>query len=103
MSDGTWVQGDNEPSITATLTRAAAAEDLTGATVKFQMRKADDKYYTVNAAATVVDAAAGTVSYSWGASDLNVTGEYLVQWEVTFISGRVETTDPPNTITVRRQ
>lgn len=99
----TWVQGDTEPSITATLKRSGAAESLVGATVKFQMRKEDDKRYTVNAAASIVDAALGQVKYVWGASDLNVPGEYLVQWEVTFVSGRVETTDPPNTITVRRQ
>ena len=102
MTD-TWVQGDTEPAITATLNRAGAAEALGAASVKFQMRKSDDKQYTVNAAATVVDAALGKVKYVWGSSDLNVPGEYLVQFEVTFASGRIETSDPPNTIIVRRQ
>jgi len=99
----TWVQGDTEPAITATLNRSGAAESLTGASVKFQMRKDDDKRYTVNAAATIVDEASGKVKYVWGASDLNIIGTYLVQWEVTFLSGRIETTDPPNPIIVRRQ
>ena len=102
MTD-TWVQGDTEPAITATLNRSGTAESLAGATVRFQMRREKDPRYTVNAVATVVDAAEGKVKYVWGASDLNVPGEYLVQWEVTYVSGRVETTDPPNIITVRRQ
>jgi hypothetical protein len=103
MATDTWVQGDTEPAITSTLNRAGAAESLVGASVKFQMRKVDLKNYTVNAASSIVDAALGKVKYVWSASDLNVPGEYLVQWEVTYLSGRVETTDPPNTITVRRQ
>ncbi len=103
MSEATWVQGDTEPPITSVLQRAGVAESLVGSTVKFQMRKSDDKQYTVNAAASILDENAGTVKYLWGASDLNVPGEYEVQWEVTFASGRIETTDPPNIITIRRQ
>ena len=102
MTD-TWVQGDTEPAITAVLNRSGTPEPLDHASVKFQMRKADDKAYTVNATASIVDPVAGTVKYVWGSSDLNVPGDYLVQWEVTYQSGRIETTDPPNPITVRRQ
>lgn len=103
MTDARFVQGDTEPPITATLQRNGVVEDLTGASVRFQMRKADDKHYTVNGSAAFIDADAGTVKYAWGASDLNVPGDYIVQWEVTYASGRIETSDPPNTITVRRQ
>lgn len=103
MADATFVQGDTEPDITATLQRLSEAQSLVGAQVRFQMRRADDNRYTVDAPATVVDASAGLVSYSWGPKDLNVPGEYLAQWEVTYASGRVETTDPPNVIVVRRQ
>jgi hypothetical protein len=104
MATDRWVQGDTEPAYTATLKRLDIAEGLdTIQGVRFQMRAENDRHYTVNAPATVVDAALGKVKYVWGASDLNVPGEYLVQWEVTYASGRIETTDPPNTITVRRQ
>lgn len=103
MSEATFVQGDTEPAITAVLQRNDTPETLTGAAVKFQMRKSDDKHYTVNAAASILDANAGSVKYAWSASDLNVPGDYYVQWEVTYLSGRIETTDPPNIITVRRQ
>lgn len=103
MSDATFVQGDTEPPITATLQRSSTAQDLEGATVRFQMRRPDDSRYTVDAEATIVDAEDGKVKYMWGPTDLNVPGEYICQWEVTYASGRVETTDPPNVITVRRQ
>jgi hypothetical protein len=103
MSEATFVQGDTEPPISSVLQRNDDVEGLAGASVRFQMRKSDDKAYTVNAAAVIVDEDAGSVRYLWGASDLNVPGEYYVQWEVTFASGRVETTDPPNLITIRRQ
>jgi baseplate upper protein BppU len=106
MSEATFVQGDTGPDITATLHEFGdqlAILDLTGSTVKFQMRKPDDKRFTVNAAADIVDADAGEVSYSWGPNELAVPGDYQVQWEVTFPDAKVETTDPPNLITVRRQ
>jgi hypothetical protein len=106
MSEATFVQGDTAPDITATIHEqgdSEAVQDLTGASVQFQMRKADDKRYTVAAAADIIDADAGEVSYSWGPNDLAQPGEYLVQWQVTYVDSKVETTDPPNEITVRRQ
>lgn len=105
MTDATFVQGDTAPDITATLTDtvSGAAIDLTGATVRFQMRKENDKRFTVNQPATVVDEDAGSVSYRWATNDLSVPGDYQVQWEVTFNDGRVQTQAVPSTITVRRQ
>lgn len=102
-----FVQGDTGPDISAILHREDdpdARIDLTTAQgVRFQMRKSDDRRFTVNAAATVVNAATGSVKYSWGANDLAVPGEYEVQWEVTFGDGTVITTATTTTITVRRQ
>ena len=106
MSERTFVQGDTSPDLTAILHDENDTEipiNLTGATVKMQMRKADDLRFTINAAAEVVDAETGSVRYQWGANDLAVPGEYLVQWEITHAGGRIQTTQPPNTITVRRQ
>jgi hypothetical protein len=103
MSEATFVQGDTDPAITATLTVDGVALNLSGSTVRFQMRKEDDKRFTVNAAATIVSAAAGTVRYQWGTNDLAVPGEYYVQWEVTYPTGRVQTQAAPSVVTVRRQ
>jgi hypothetical protein len=103
----TFVQGDTGPDIEATIhleDPSTTPVDLTHTDgVKFQMRKPDDRRFTVNAVATVLDAEAGTVKYSWGANDLSVPGDYECQWEVTFEDGKVITTAFPVTITVRRQ
>jgi hypothetical protein len=99
-----FVQGDTAPAITATITHDSDGSpvNLSGATVRFQMRKADDRRYTVNTIATLVDAPNGQVSHSWGANDLVVPGTYLVQWEVTYPDTKVQTTSTGE-VTVRRQ
>jgi hypothetical protein len=102
----TFVQGDTAPDITAVIHAEDDPQtilDLTGATVRYQMRKKDDHRYTVNAAATIVSEDDGMVSYSWGPNDLAQAGTYLVQWEVTHPGGRIQTTAPEVEITVRRQ
>ena len=109
MSDVTFVQGDTAPPIRGTLKRRQddgtyVVLDLSGViSVKFQMRKPDDVRFTVDAAATIVSAIDGTVRYDWVANDLDVDGEYIAQWELDFGAGRIQTTDPANTVTVRRQ
>ncbi len=100
----TFTQGDTAPAITGAITHQNdnSALDLTGASVKFQMRKADDRRFTVNATASVINASTGSVGYDWAPNDLATPGDYLVQWEITFSGGRIQTTSQ-NTITVRRQ
>jgi hypothetical protein len=72
--------------------------------VSFQMRKADDKRYTVNAAADIdADPTTGKVVYSWGANDLAVAGDYICQFQIVFDDLREQTTNPYNTLTIRRQ
>ena|SRR5438105_9735585 len=100
------VQGDTRPTLTATLKDSASGDpiDLTTASaVRFQMREANDRRYTVNAAASIPNAAQGRVSYSWAADDLTRPGDYQAQFEIHWNDATVQTTDPPNTITVRRQ
>lgn len=108
MGNPILVQGDTRPVIKANLyerdSNPVQYVDLSGMTsVRFQMRKADDRFYTVNAAATITSTASGGVEYALGANDLQVPGDYLVQWEVTFPDGKVQTTSVPNPITVRKQ
>lgn len=105
--EATFVQGDTAPGITAVLHEqgdTASPINLTGATVKFQMRKPDDQLFTVDAAADVVgNPVDGSVSYTWQATDLSVSGEYDVQWEITFSDGKIQTTAVPNRVLVRRK
>jgi hypothetical protein len=101
-----FVQGDTGPDIAAVLHvqgNTSTVIDLTGATVRFQMRKPDDRKFTVDAPATIQDADAGDVVYQWSPNDLAVEGDYHVQWEITFSNGRVQTTATPGLIRVRRQ
>lgn len=78
------------PSLTDTLTVDGTAFDLSGSTVKFKMRAVGSATLKVNAAATVVSAAAGTVRYDWASADTDTAGDYLGWWEVTLGSGKVQ-------------
>lgn len=102
MSDVNYVLGDTAPSIFGALTNDDGSPfDLTGATVKFQMRSSIDRRFTVSAAAAVVGlATAGEVRYDWQAGDLSEAGDYVSHWFVTFADTSVEHTYPANTITI---
>ena len=105
-----YVTGDTGPAHQARIplldndgNETGSYADLTDASVKFQMRKADDKEYTVDAVASIVGTPTdGRVKYSWAANDLSMPGEYLVQYEVTFPDTTIQTTTT-ETITVERQ
>jgi hypothetical protein len=106
MSDQTFVQGDTAPPVTGALKNLdGTPADLTNVDeARFQMRKPDDRRYTVDAIADIVGAPTnGNVKYDWAADDLDVPGEYIAQWELTYVDGRIQTTHPANTITIRRQ
>ena len=102
----TFVQGDTRPDLTAILTNTLTGlpQDLTDCDVNIQIRKADDKRYTVNAAVDIdADPTTGKVTYSWNANDLGVPGDYICQFQITFGDARQQTTDPANSLTIRRQ
>lgn len=80
----------------------STAADLTGATVKFLMRREGRSDAKVDAEASVVgDPAEGIVSYQWQAADTDTAGDYEAEFEVTFSDGRVATFPSDGYISVK--
>lgn len=90
MADFTIKQNDTRPVLVATLTNGdGAAINLTGATCRFHLRVGS--IVLVDAAAEVIDAAAGQVRYVWQEGDTGTVGFCDAEIEVTYADGGVET------------
>lgn len=84
MADFTIKRGDRKSYIRRTLYGDdGVAMNLTGATVKFIMRNVATGMVTVNAGATIINAAGGIVEYQWISGDTNTVGDYEGEFEVT--------------------
>ena len=85
-------QNDTSPTLDAILTDVdGTVVDVTGATVRFHMQKIGATTLKIDAAATVVDGAAGHVRYTLQAGDTDTPGSYKAEYEVTFLDGSIET------------
>jgi|TARA_R110000751_G_scaffold256144_1_gene355642 hypothetical protein len=66
--------------------------NVTGATVKFNLRNASDNTVKINnGSVTTVSSTSGRVKYSFAASDTDTAGNFDGEFEVTFVGGQVET------------
>ena len=66
--------------------------NVTGATVKFNMRNASDNIVKVNAGSvTTVTSTGGRVKYSFSSADTDTAGNFDGEFQVTFVGGQVET------------
>jgi len=108
----TLVQGNYGVTVTANLyekdTDPVEYVALSGASVRFLMRKSDDKKFTVDAEAVVTSVVSGGVAYTFVEDELDEPGDYLGYWQVTFAAGsgsasRVQSTVDGDAITVRRR
>lgn len=105
MTD-TLVVGDHGQLITGVIYQdddTSAVDDLTAAGVKFQMRRASDRRLMVDRDADIDTAASGEVSYALQANDTAIPGDYVIEWQVTYPSGRKQTTANLHEVTIRRR
>lgn len=81
-------KGDTYPALTATLTDSVgAAVDLTGATVTFRMVDSAGTVVVAAGAVSITNAAAGEVSYSWQAGDVDTVGEFRGEFNAVLFGG----------------
>jgi hypothetical protein len=79
--------GNLSPSLSDTIRTDEGDVNLSGATVKLQMRRLGTTTLKVDSAATVVTAPSGEVRYDWVPGDVDTEGEYLAWWKVIFSTG----------------
>ena len=92
MIDFSIKQGNTAPAIRSTLKdRNNIPVDITGAAVRFHMSLESTGAIKVDGAASIIDAAAGVVQYSWTGANTDTAGTYIAEWEVTYSGGTVET------------
>lgn len=88
-------KGDRLPVLGVTLLDATAtAQDVTGATVKFAVRRKGRSTTLLDASATVVTAASGVVQYEWVDGDTDTLlgeGTFEGEFQVTLLNGKKAT------------
>jgi hypothetical protein len=94
--------GATAPAITDIIQDAGVPVNLTGATVRFQMRRDLSAVLTVDSAATVTGATTGNVSYTWATGDTATEGQYIAWWKVTLSTGKIQHT-PEFKVTIDAQ
>jgi hypothetical protein len=85
-------QNDTSPAVRSQLFDGLGLPvNLTGASVLFMAWFPGDAAVKINAAATLVDAALGIVSYTPTAPNTDTIGDLMAEWQVTFGGGAKET------------
>jgi hypothetical protein len=74
---------NRQPPLTGQILTDGLPVNLTGATVKLQMRAVSSATLKVDAAATIDTPASGLVHYDWAALDVDTEGFYVAWWRVT--------------------
>lgn len=97
-------KGDLLPVLEATLHDEVGVIDLTGATVRFQMRAPGTDVLEVDGAAAIVGSAtAGVVRYTWATGDTDTVGVYLAWFQVTYLPKTLSAPSPAMIVEVTRR
>lgn len=92
MTDCIVKSGDEGTVFRVRLADGAVTANLTGATVVFTMRPLNGGPVTATGNATIVgDPLDGVVQYVWQVGDLDIIGEFIAEWEVTYAGGAQQT------------
>ena len=93
MTDTAYLkQNDTSPTLDAILTDAnGTVVDVTNAIVRFHMLKIGATTLKIDAAASVIDGAAGHVRYALQNGDTDTPGTYKAEYQVTCPDGSIET------------
>lgn len=101
MADFYIKKGDDEPALERVLEGVNGnPANLTGATVRFLMKRVGASTPKVDAECEIVEDPEadppitpedGTVSYAWTGTDTDTAGEYDAEFEVTYAGGEQET------------
>jgi hypothetical protein len=107
MADWVMKQNDTWPPLGDATTPVVLKDDtgaainLTGATVKLFIRKADGTGTPLNRTVTIVTPANGTVRYDWVATDTDTAGDYVMEYQITFGDGKIATVPTEGYITLQ--
>jgi len=93
MADFNIKQHDTLPILSANLKNAngSAINLTTVSSVRFFMFDQNTRTEKVNAAATIVVASTGGVSYTWVAGDTDTISRYYAEFELTYSGGGILT------------
>jgi hypothetical protein len=84
-------RGDTKGIFVDTLKLDGVPIDLTGSTLKFLMRRKEKPYKSVDQTGQIVAPVAAEVQYQPVVEDVDTSGVYEQEWEVTFPSGKILT------------
>jgi len=85
-------QNDTSPDLQVTLKDGDNnAVDVTGATIVFSMSDIGGVVKVSEQSVTSVTEASGIVKYTWASGDTDTPGTYKGEFEVTFVSGAIQT------------
>jgi hypothetical protein len=99
------VQNDTKPFLQFTILTDGQATNITGAVIRFKLRKAGATTNVNSGVDTcdILDATNGICEYKWKTADLAEAGDYEGEVEVTFSDGKIQTQFPKYIIKVRPQ
>jgi hypothetical protein len=100
------IDGDTAPTINGTITDSTTGDplNLTSCTVYFQLRRASDRRFLINAECDIISASAGTVSYDLTAADLDFgAADCLARFLVVYPDATRQHTTPALSVTVEAQ